>query len=73
MKKPSDSEIQAFQIGLRYAVQVVCRLQTENPDWDAKSLGKMAVSDLSIVRGNQIMAQDALTVRMPVNQERTDG
>lgn len=70
MKKPSDSEIQAFQTGLLYAVQVVCRLQTENPDWDAKALGKMAVSDLSIVAGSQMMAQDALTTRMPANQEK---
>ncbi len=72
MKKPSDSEIQAFQIGLAYAIQVVCRIHSDHPDWDAKAASKMVVADLSIVRGNQIMAQDALTVRMPVNQEKKE-
>jgi len=72
MKKPSDAEIQAFQIGLAYAVQVVSRIHSDHPDWDAKSVSKMVVADLSLVRGNQMMAQDALTVRLPVNQEKKE-
>ena len=73
MKKPSDSEIQAFQIGLQYALQVICRVQSDHPAWSGKEVGKMAVANLSIVRGNQIMAKDALTVRMLVNQEKSGG
>ncbi|KKK49562.1 hypothetical protein LCGC14_3133770, partial [marine sediment metagenome] len=40
MKKPSDSEIQAFQVGLQYAIQVVCRIHSDHPDWDAKAVSK---------------------------------
>lgn len=67
MKKPSDSEIQAFQIGLDYAVQTLNRIEHEYRHCSAADLRAEVSKDLMMVKHRQMMAKDALTTRLPVN------
>ena len=72
MKKPSDSEIQAFQIGVNYAMQTYARAADVGKSQTPGNLCASVNRELIHVAGSHIIAEDALTTRLPVNVRKPE-